>query len=89
MNLKPLNKQILIKPKDVESRTSSGLIVTGGDGDNRRGVVISVADEVEKVKTGDEIIISWDKAMSVKFSGERYAFVNEDHVVAVVVNDEQ
>lgn len=89
MVVKPLNKQIWIRPRDIESKTSSGLIVTGGDGDTRRGVVLSVADDVEKVKVNDEIILSWDKAVPVRFASEKYAFICEEDVIAVVVKDEQ
>lgn len=87
-NINPLNNQILIRPKDIESKTSAGLIIQGGDGDTRRGVVLAVAEEVTKVKVGDDLFINWDKAFPVRLSGEKFAFVNEEDVVAVMVNEQ-
>jgi co-chaperonin GroES (HSP10) len=88
VNVKPLNNQVFIRPKDIESKSSSGLIIQGGDGDSRRGVVLAVADGVEKVKVDDDIFISWDKACPIRLGGEKYAFVNEEDIIAVIGNEQ-
>ncbi len=85
-SIKPLNTQILVHPNQVQQQTSSGLIISGGDGDSRSATVLAIGSEVSNkdIAVGAEIYLLWDKAMSFRYAGEKYAFVSEENVVAVL-----
>jgi co-chaperonin GroES (HSP10) len=81
----PLNKRILIKANDVQTRTLSGIIVESGTGDESRTAhVIECGPDVEHVKPGYTIYVMWTKALPVRIGGFDYSFINEEDVVAIL-----
>lgn len=87
-NIKPLHKQILVRPNDVKQTTSSGIVLQGGDGDSRSAIVMAIGPEVQNtdIVSGTEVYLLWDKAMAFRYAGEKYAFVDEENIVAIIEN---
>lgn len=76
--MKPIAKYLVIKQINEEVKAKSGFIVSGKDANETRyvkGKVISVGDEVDKVKKDD--IILYDKNGS-------FTMVIEDDTVTII-----
>lgn len=72
MKIKPFGKYILIEPEEYSSKLLSG------DGALRQvGKVISVGDEVVKIKVGDRMIFT-DWVEKAKIDEKEYFFGLED-----------
>ena len=63
--MKPIGKYITVSNIEEETKTGSGLILSGSDMDNfryKRGQVIAVGTDVKDIKPDDKIY--YDKAQS-------------------------
>ena len=91
--IKPLEDRILIKMKEGEETTKSGIIVANsskekpqiaevievGPGKNIDGKIQQVA-----VKKGDNVIVSKYAGTEVKYEGVDYIIVKQEDVLAIV-----
>ena len=91
--IKPLEDRILIKMKEGEETTKSGIILANsskekpqiaevievGPGKNIDGKIQQVA-----VKKGDNVIVSKYAGTEVKYEGEEYLIVKQDDILAIV-----
>ena len=91
--IKPLEDRILIKMKEGEETTKSGIILTKsskektkiaevievGPGKNIDGKIQQVA-----VKKGDNVIVSKYAGTEVKYEGVDYIIVKQEDVLAIV-----
>lgn len=91
--IKPLEDRILIKMKEGEETTKSGIILANsskekpqiaevievGPGKNIDGKVQQVA-----VKKGDNVIVSKYAGTEVKYEGVDYIIVKQEDVLAIV-----
>ena len=91
--IKPLGNRVLIKMKEGEETTKSGIILAGpaqekpqiaevievGPGDEKDGKI-----EKMNVKKGDNIIISEYAGTKVKYQGVEYIIVKQDDILAIV-----
>ena len=93
MNIKLLGARILIKAKDEETKTESGLIVPPKNdrGDIQLGEVVAVGpgrttDQgtflVTKVAVGNNVLFQYGTPISIE--GKSYLLVTEDDIVAIV-----
>lgn len=81
----PLRTKVLIKPNDVETTTSFGLVISGGDmGDYRTADVLAAGGKCDYVKAGQTVIVNWNKVLDVKVEGKLYCIVDEEDVLAIV-----
>ena len=92
--IKPLGNRVLIKMKEGEETTKSGIILTGTAQEKPQiaevievGPGKEVDGKIEKisVKKGDNIIISEYAGTKVKYEGEEYIIIKEDDILAIVV----
>ena len=92
--IKPLGNRVLIKMKEGEETTKSGIILTGAAQEKPQiaevieiGSGKEVDGKIEKisVKKGDNIIISEYAGTKVKYEGEEYIIIKEDDILAVVI----
>ena len=92
--IKPLGNRVLIKMKEGEETTKSGIILTGAAQEKPQiaevievGAGREVDGKIEKisVKKGDNIIISEYAGTKVKYEGEEYIIIKEDDILAVVI----
>lgn len=91
--IKPLGNRVLIKMKEGEETTKSGIILAGPAQEKPQvAEVIEVGPGSEKdgkiekmnVKKGDNIIISEYAGTKVKYQGEEYIIVKQDDILAIV-----
>ena len=91
--IKPLGSRVLLKMKEGEETTKSGIILTGAAQEKPQiaevievgpGEVIDGKAETMQVKKGDNIIISQYSGTKVKCEGTEYIIVKQDDILAIV-----
>ena len=83
--IKPLGSRVLIKMKEGEETTKSGIILAGAAQEKPQiAEVIEVKQQEMYVKKGDNIIVSKYAGTEVKYEGEDYIIVKQDDILAVV-----
>ncbi len=91
--IKPLSDRVLIKMKEKEETTASGIILAGASQEKPQiAEVIEVGPGKKEegklqemcVKKGDNIIVSKYAGTEVKYHGEEYIIVKQDDILAIV-----
>lgn len=91
--IKPLGSRVLIKMKEAEEKTKSGIILAGNSAEKPQiaevievgpGEIIDGKEEIMKVKKGDNIIVSKYSGTEVKYEGIEYIIVKQDEILAIV-----
>lgn len=91
--IKPLADRILIKMKEGEETTKSGIILSTAAKEKPQiaeviavgpGEIIDGKKTEMYVKTGDNIIVSKYAGTEVKYEGEEYLIVKQSDVLAIV-----
>ena len=92
--IKPLGSRVLIKMKEGEETTKSGIILSGAAKEKPQiAEVIEVGPgkeidgklETMNVKKGDNIIISEYAGTKIKHEGEEYIIVKQEDILAIVL----
>ncbi|MPW24896.1 co-chaperone GroES [Alkalibaculum sp. M08DMB] len=93
MNLKPLGDRVVIKVKEEQEKTASGIVLPGSAKEKpQEAKVIAVGSgelidgkKVElEVKAGDNVIYSKYSGTEVKVEGEEYLIVRQSDILAIV-----
>lgn len=92
--IKPVADRILIKMKEEEETTKSGIILSSGAKEKPQiaevievgpGITHIPGKEVKMyIKKGDRVIVSKYSGTEVKYEGEDYLIVKQDDVLAIV-----
>lgn len=91
--IKPLGNRVLIKMKEGEETTKSGIILAGNAQEKPQiaevievGPGEKVNEKIEPicVKKGDNIIVSKYSGTEVKYEGTEYIIVKQDDILAIV-----
>ena len=91
--IKPLGSRVLIKMKEGEETTKSGIILAGGAQEKPQiaevievgpGEMVDGKLEPMNVKKGDNVIVSEYSGTKVKYEGENYIIVRQDDILATV-----
>ena len=91
--IKPLGSRVLIKMKEGEETTKSGIILASSAQEKPQiaevievgtGEVIDGKNEVMNVKKGDNVIVSKYSGTEVKYEGTDYIIVKQDDILAKV-----
>jgi chaperonin GroES len=91
--IKPLSDRVLIKMKEAEETTKSGIILSSGSQEKPQiAEVIEVGpggivdgEKVEmQVKKGDKVITSKYSGTEVKYEGTDYIIVRQSDILAIV-----
>ena len=91
--IKPLKDRVLIKMKEAEETTQSGIILTANSQEKPQiAEVVEVGPgknvdgklEEMSVKKGDNVIVSKYSGTEVKYEGIDYKIVNQDDILAKV-----
>ena len=91
--IKPLGDRVLIKMKEAEETTKSGIIITTGSKEKPQiaevievgpGRLIDGKREEMEVKKGDNVVVSKYGGTEVKYEGEEYLIVKQDDILAIV-----
>lgn len=91
--IKPLGSRVLIKMKEGEETTKSGIILAQAAQEKPQiaevievgpGEVIDGKKEEMLVKKGDDVIISQYAGTEVKYEGIEYKIVKQEDILAIV-----
>ena len=92
--IKPLGSRVLIKMKEGEEKTKSGIILSGAAQEKPQiaeiievgpGEMIDGKLEPMNVKKGDNVIVSKYSGTEVKYEGEEYIIVKQNDILAIVL----
>ena len=86
MIIKPLGERVLIRLKEQEEVTKSGIVLPGTASKEKPiiGEVLAVGSKVEEVKAGDKVIFEKYSGTEVKDGEESYLILEKDNVLAIV-----
>ena len=91
--IKPLSDRVLIKMKEAEETTKSGIILASKAQEKPQIAEVIEVGPGEKmdgklqemcVKKGDKVIVSKYSGTEVKYEGEEYIIVKQDDILAIV-----
>jgi len=91
--IKPLSDRVLIKMKEAEETTQSGIILTANSQEKPQiaevveigpGKKVDGKLEEMSVKKGDNVIVSKYAGTEVKYEGIDYKILNQDDILAIV-----
>ncbi len=91
--IKPLEDRVLLKMKDAEETTKSGIILSSGSQEKPQiAEVIAVGPgriedgkKIEmNIKVGDKVITSKYSGTEIKYEGQEYIIVKESDILAIV-----
>ena len=91
--IKPLGSRVLLKMKEGEEKTKSGIILAGAAQEKPQiaevieigpGEMIDGKPEVMNVKQGDNVIVSEYAGTKVKYNQEEYIIVKQEDILAIV-----
>ena len=91
--IKPLGDRVLIKMKEAEETTKSGIILTTGSKEKPQIAEVVEVGPGEKVdgkfeemcvKKGDNVYVSKYAGTEVKYEGQDYIIVKQDDILAIV-----
>jgi chaperonin GroES len=95
-NLKPLGDRVIVKPKEKEDITKSGIVLPDTASEKpQEGSVLAVGPgrvldngkRVEMdVKTGDKVLFAKYAGTEVKLDGEEYLVIRESDLLAILTN---
>lgn len=87
MTVKPLGDRVLIKVKEMETKTASGLYIPQtAQEKTTTGTVVAVGDDKDAivVKVGQEVMYDKYAGTSVSIDGEDHLIVASGDLIAVV-----
>lgn len=91
--IKPLGSRVLIKMKEGEETTKSGIILAGSAQEKPQiaevievgpGEIIDGKPETMLVKKGDNVMISEYAGTKIKYNQEEYIIVKQDDILVIV-----
>ena len=91
--IKPLADRVLIKMKEGEEKTQSGIILSAGTKEKPQiaeviavgpGEIIDGKLKEMNVKVGDNVIVTKYSGTEVKYEGQEYIIVKQDDILAIV-----
>ena len=90
--IKPLGDRVLIKMKEAEETTKSGIILTEGSKEKPQiaeVVAVGPGGDIEGkeirmyVKVGDKVVVSKYAGTEIKYEGEDYIIVKQNDILAI------
>ena len=91
--IKPLSDRVLVKMKESEETTKSGIILASTAKEKPQmaevievgpGKIIDGKREKMEVKKGDTVVVSKYAGTEVKYEGEEYIILREEDILAIV-----
>ncbi len=93
MNLKPLSDRIILKVKEKEETTKSGIMLPESAKEKPQEAVVIAVGSGEvidgkkvplDVSVGDRVIYSKYSGMEIKLDGQEYLIVKQNDILAIV-----
>ena len=88
--IKPLGSRVLIKMKELEEITKSGILLHNSSQEKSQiGVIIEIGESDKnilngKLKKDDNVIINKYAGIDVKFDGIEYIIIKQEDILAIV-----
>ena len=91
--IKPLSDRVLVKMKESEETTKSGIILASTAKEKPQiaevievgpGKKVDKKIEEMNVKKGDNVVVSKYSGTEVKYEGEEYIILKEEDILAIV-----
>ena len=91
--IKPLADRVLVKMKESEETTKSGIILASTAQEKPQiaevievgpGRIVDGKREEMEVKKGDSVVVSKYAGTEIKYQGEDLVIVNQDDILAIV-----
>jgi co-chaperonin GroES (HSP10) len=79
MSYIPLKQHIIVERIEGTKETASGIILKSSE-DPDKAKVIAVADDIDEVSVGDELLVNWNKLAKID---ENIYRIHIDNVIAV------
>jgi co-chaperonin GroES (HSP10) len=79
MSYIPLKQHIIVQRIEGVKETASGIILKSSE-EPDKAVVVAVAEDIDEVSVGDELLINWNKL--AKLDDDHYR-IHIDNVIAV------
>lgn len=92
VKITPLGKRILVKPSEIEEKTSGGLYIPPTASEDKKatsGVVVKLgtADKDKfSMKVGDTVLFKKYSPEEISYDNEKYLIVELDDVMAIINN---
>lgn len=92
--IKPLADRVLVKMKESEETTKSGIILASSAQEKPQiaevievgaGRLIDGKREEMEVKKGDNVVVSKYGGTEVKYEGKEYIILKEEDILAIIV----
>jgi len=87
MTVKPLGDRVLIKMKEVETKTASGLYIPQtAQEKTTTGSIVAIGDDKDTitVKVGQEVMYDKYAGTSIKIDNEEHLIVSMGDLIAIV-----
>ena len=86
MNIKPLGKRVLVKRKESETKTESGIYIPDtAQEKTQEGEIISIGTEGEfAVKVGDKVLLDKYGGTEFEIGSEKYTIIKAKDVLAII-----
>ena len=91
--IKPLSDRVLVKMKEKEETTKSGIILASSAQEKPQvaevievgpGRMVDGKRETMEVKKGNNVVVSQYGGTKVKYEGEEYLVIRENDIIAVI-----
>ncbi len=83
MEIKPLGKRVLIKPKPSEEKTKGGIYIPDSAKEKtKEGTVKAIGKDVGLVGVGDSVMYESFAGTELKIGGEDYLIMEEKDILA-------
>ena len=94
MNIKPLHDRVIVKRKEAETQTASGIIIPDTAKEKpQEGEIVAVGNGKRKedgslipmeVKVGDQILFGKYSGNEIKIEGEEYVMMKEEDIMGII-----
>jgi len=94
MKIRPLHDRVIVKRRDAETKTASGIIIPDTAKEKpQEGDVIAVGSGIRKddgtlvpldVKAGDKVLFGKYAGTEIKIDGEEFLMMKEDDILGVI-----
>lgn len=80
-----IKDKILVKVKEVENKTASGLIIPDSAKEKPyQGVILSVGKEVEDLKKDNIVLFNKYSGVEIEIEGEKYLVLKDTDILVVL-----
>jgi len=86
MKIRPLRKQVIVKPITKEEKTKTGIILpdTAEKEKPEQGRVMAIGPKVKEVKKGDLVLFTQYAPNEIKVDGKELLVIKEEDILAII-----